>query len=182
MSEATPHEKWAQNLRTKIGQAGGRGYQPPRHVLARLAALLFDQEIEHIDVDLRDVDRRRALVTGAITLFTEHLVVQVQVSDLLVMSSSLLDATDHQGAQVDIRVAPRISLKGVSMLEVKDESAYASVNSSVDWHGHRDVADWPQTGRVTLEYAGLDPVVMPSGSNVAEFQAFLPALLKDLAR
>lgn len=182
MTAPTPQMEWAQQLKTAIEQAGGHGIRPARHVLARLAALLYPHEVKHIDVDLKPIDGHMMRVSGTITVITDQLVAVAAVNDMLAMGTGPHQTDMHQSTGVEITVVPRSSLQRVAMVPAGTE--YADHNNSADWHANAgDFTVWPYAGRVSFVYAGLaEPVVMPSGGNAEEFRKLLPALMADLSQ
>lgn len=182
MTEPTPQMKWAQNLAEAVVGAGHGSFRPARHVLARLATLLTEQDVKYVDVDLRVSEGSHGYAAGTIAVFTDTLVALVAVNNMLVMPSAAHQTGLHEPAGVTIRIVPRRSLRSIAMLQDGDNPRATTQNDSADWQT-ADFEEWPYSGRVTVEYDGLDePIVMPSGKNHSEFQQFLPELLVNLNR
>ncbi len=179
MTGPTPQQKWAGDLAKRIETAGDIPVRPPQHILARLAALLPLTVVEHVDVDFKATENEsRMRVDGTITLFTDKLVAMVAVRGMAPMGAGGGDRTIHESTGVDITVVPRSGLLNVAMVE--DVTPSQARNDSGSWQAASETGDWPYSGRLTLTYKGLPkPVVLPSGRNISEFEAFLPGLLEN---
>jgi hypothetical protein len=173
----TPQQEWAGKLADRIEDAGA-GVRPPRHVLARLAALAFPAEVEYLDVDFVPAG---ATVAGHIALFTEHVVVFATFDDVKPMNMAPGDPSAHQDSTVSVQVVPRAALTRIELAPFQEGDLPR--NSSAEWQNTDQVFSWPWAARVGLHYAGLPGVITaPCGRNASEFEKFLPSLVRDLDR
>ncbi|UOY03624.1 hypothetical protein [Blastococcus sp. PRF04-17] len=151
------------------------GIHTPRHVLARLSALLFPQEVVFVDARFEAQGRNADLW---LVLFTEDLVAVLQGNGLNVMAPP---SASHQAGNVTVVVLARRALESVEITEGGGPGTVAW-NSNPEWQtGTENLTTWPFGGQLMLRYRGRpSPLLLPF-SDKAKFEEFVPQLMQDLA-
>lgn len=175
MSE-TRDPQVAQQLLTVIHETSGT--YVPSHVTNRIALLSGGQQVRYLEAPLQ---RERGLVSGAIRVFTDEMLIVIDLADVATQASR----DDDWPGGVTVTVVPRRSLLTLSVAPGRGGE---NRNDNSLWAG-REVLRWPHHGELELRYEHLDDAVVvgaPSGRTIgfgeSPLDAFLDSLVADLAR
>lgn len=161
---------WSTELADELTAAGL--HVRPSHVIHRVAVLLHEEPLEHVEVSVRDALHQ---LDGTIAVLTTSL---FAVVDLAGVKPAMHD--HNPAGDVRVTVVPRRTLK---RLEIPEADGDANYNGGwvADAAGMRT---WPPYGQIRLIYPDL-PVVVLGGANNPDrpnrLDQLVPRLMRDLA-
>jgi len=156
-------------LRLLIVDAADVAWEPPSHILRRIAALLRGEPAVF-------VDRQNNGHTGDIFVLTPSRVILASFTDAAPVEQHAL----HQRASVEVDTWRRVDLCKIAV----DSDGEEGWNSDYAWQQSKGDT-WPEGARVTLTYQGQAPLCLPlqhypHQAHRAAMHSIMDELLADL--
>lgn len=162
--------KWLDELADRVQTVVSA--PPPRHVLARVAAVLHSTPIRYVDSDLRGDEHG---LTGRFCVFTDTLLAVIDLDKVL---PDYADAGPAMPTgSVVVEFLRRATLSRLTIAADGESAA----NSPDAWDRGESAQDWPSyCGAIDLHYPGLPVLVTVPQHQREPFGPFLPSLVTDL--
>jgi hypothetical protein len=168
----TPLQTTAGDILNRAEVATSGTFRPPAHVGFRVAALLGDDTVQEVFIDVAADEGERNAHTSTLLVFGEQLLVLVQMRGV---PSRGANSPGGLAGQVAATVIHRSSLIAIGLGPVPSWTTSNEV-----WRDHE--AGWPRHATLELTYLGRSEPILLTPPGQAEIrEAFYLSLTRDLS-